>query len=111
MSWIDLREGSEEESEHLELLRFLLKNGRLARSAKQTLQLIVKYYAETGNETFTYRQLRAWWDHRQLWRQTEWHTIERAIRLLAEYGYLERAGSGKRVVFEIPAWLIEEMGG
>lgn len=87
-----------------ELLRWLLEEGRLPGFAMRALHYVVQYYAETGRDTFTYRSLRRWWDERRLWRESEWHSVERGVRYLAEMGYLRRVGRG---VFAVEAWVVE----
>ena len=60
-----------------------------------TIKLIWNYYIDTGRKSFHYRKLRAYWDRTYMWKDSEWHTIERYIRELAKEGYLERIGRGK----------------
>ena len=64
--------------------------------------VFIKLYLESrgdGKRCFTYRGLRAWWDANRKWEGSEWHTVERAIRKLAEEGYLRRVRKGRRVIF------------
>ena len=91
----------------------------LPTSKRETLRLIAEYLRETGRRCFTYRSLRAYWDRRRLWRELEWHTVERNIRWLAEEGLLERdlryrgrraytifcLSRGLREVLEAVGWL------
>jgi len=64
-----------------------------------TLALIKSYMRNTGRPAFTYRDLRVYYygsyaDHRY-----DWHSIERAVRRLAQEGVLVRLRSGRTVVF------------
>ncbi len=68
-------------------------------SMLQAAVFIKLYLQESGRRCFTYRGLRAWWSRNRKWEGSEWHTVERSIRRLAERGYLERRQYGKRVVF------------
>ncbi len=77
---------------------------RLSSLTPSELQatVFVKLYLESrgdGRKCFTYRGLRAWWDKERKYEGSEWHTVERSIRRLAEMGYLKRLRRGRRVVF------------
>ncbi len=75
---------------------------RLAPSLLQAAVFIKLYLEERGypeKRCFTYRGLRAWWDANGKWRGSEWHTVERAVRKLAEMGYLRRVRRGRTVIF------------
>ena len=65
----------------------------------QAAVFIRNYIRDSGKRCFTYRGLRAWWSRNRLWEGSEWHTVERAVRKLAESGYLRRVRRGRRVVF------------
>ena len=65
----------------------------------QAAVFIRNYLKDSGKRCFTYRGLRAWWSRNRLYEGSEWHTVERAVRKLAEQGYLKRLQRGKRVVF------------
>ena len=61
----------------------------------RTLLLIYEYLRVSGKRGFTYRKLRAYWSMKRIYNNhndpaKEWHTVERAVRKLAELGYLER---------------------
>ncbi len=74
----------------------------LQPSLQFTFIVIMRYLESRGQNCFTYRGLRSWMAYnrdKQL-RQYEWHTVERAIRKLAEMEVLKRVnGKGNRVVF------------
>ena len=93
-----------------------------APSLYRTLLLINEYLQVKRRRGFTYRGLRAYWDMKGLYRDErdparEWHTVERAIRKLAELGFLERRHprSNKKTVIFYPTkrfWrVIEEREG
>lgn len=73
--------------------------------------VFIKLYLEEQDypkKCFTYRGLRAWWQANRKYEGSEWHTVERAIRKLAELGYLKRIKKGKRVIFCVEPSLISE---
>ncbi|MCE4628600.1 MAG: hypothetical protein F7C34_05610 [Desulfurococcales archaeon] len=65
----------------------------------QAAVFIKQYINESKKRCFTYRGLRAWWSRNRKYQGSEWHTVERAVRKLAESGYLRRVRRGRRVVF------------
>ena len=65
----------------------------------QAAIFIKNYLKDTNKKCFTYRGLRAWWSKNRKYKNSEWHTVERAIRSLAAQGYLRRRVYGRRVVF------------
>ena len=71
----------------------------LRGSELQAAVFIKHYLRESGRHCFTYRGLRAWWSRNRKWEGSEWHTVERSIRRLAEQGYLRRLQRGRRVLF------------
>ena len=80
-------------------------------SLLQATVFIKLYLEERGypeKRCFTYRGLRAWWQANRKYEGSEWHTVERSIRRLAELGYLKRVRKGKRVVFCVEPMLEEE---
>ena len=74
----------------------------LQPSLQFTFIAILRYLESKGQNCFTYKGLRAWMAYnrdKQL-RQYEWHTVERAIRKLAEMEVLRRVnGKGNKVIF------------
>ena len=74
----------------------------LSGSEYRTLVLILRYLStrDRPQACLTYQGLRSW-IHYTLPRQErpEWHTVERALRSLAEKGILRRVRKGKRVIF------------
>ena len=80
----------------VEALLWLRSMGEKKRA---TVKLIADYLRHSGSECFTYRGLRRFWDMRRMWRVLEWHTVERVVRELAQYGWLARRWSGRRVEF------------
>lgn len=88
-------------------IEFLLTNNLL-----YTSKLIYNYLNEYNKKCFTYRGLRAYWSYKRLYRESEWHTIERKIRKMAELGLLERKvfknGNGSRLVAFCPTKLFYE---
>ena len=74
----------------------------LSPSEYRTLVLVYRYVYRDGRQSrcFTYQGLRSW-VHYALPKaeRPEWHTVERAIRSLAERQVLRRIRRGKRVVF------------
>ena len=73
--------------------------------------VFIKLYLEEQDypkKCFTYRGLRAWWQANRKYEGSEWHTVERAIRRLAEEGYLRRIKKGRRVIFCVEPRLEEE---
>ncbi len=54
------------------------------------LILIRNYLRDTGRKCVSYRGLRTWIYRSTMYRDLEWHTVERALRRLAEDGYLQR---------------------
>ena len=79
-----------------------MKLDLLQPSLYRTLVLIYRYVYRDGRSSrcFTYRGLRSW-IHYALPRQErpEWHTIERAIRKLAELQVIQRIRRGRQVIF------------
>ncbi len=64
------------------------------------LVMLKRYLEETGRRCVSYVGLRKWIYGSGKYADLEWHTVERALRKLAEHGYLERVElSGRRVVF------------
>ena len=64
-------------------------------SLLRTVILVNEYLQVSRRKGFTYRGLRAYWSKKGFFRDSkdparEWHTVERAIRKLAELGFLER---------------------
>ena len=71
----------------------------LRGSELQAAVFIRLYLRESGKRCFTYRGLRGWWSRNRKYEGSEWHTVERAVRRLAEQGYLQRRKKGRRVLF------------
>ena len=71
----------------------------LTQSELQAAVFIKLYLEESGRRCFTYRGLRAWWSRERKYEGSEWHTVERAIRRLAEEGYLKRIRKRRHVIF------------
>jgi len=69
----------------------MIENYIRERNAKQP----EKY----NSECFTYRGLRLWLTYNKMYRDLEWHTVERAIRRLASDGYLWRIDGKSYVLF------------
>ncbi len=74
----------------------------LSGSEYRTLVLVYRYVYRDGRASrcFTYQGLRSW-IHYALPKaeRPEWHTIERAIRRLAELEIVSRIRKGKKVIF------------
>ena len=66
------------------------------------LIMLRNYLRETGRKCITYRGLRAWIFRKPEYKDIEWHTVERAMRRLAEDGWLERIELGGRKVAFCP---------
>ena len=64
-----------------------------------TLSLIRNYMYHTGRQVFTYRDLRIYYYGTYSDHIYDWHSVERAIRRLAQEGVLSRLRSGKHVIF------------
>ena len=73
----------------------------LSGSELQAFIFIREYLNELKSQgysgkCFTYRGLRAWWSRNRKYEGSEWHTVERAIRRLAEKGVLRRVNTRGR---------------
>ncbi|MEB3861190.1 MAG: hypothetical protein GSR84_03095 [Desulfurococcales archaeon] len=79
-----------------------MKLEELSPSEYRTLVLVYRYVYRDGRQSrcFTYQGLRSW-VHYSLPKaeRPEWHTIERAIRSLAERQVLKRIRRGRLVIF------------
>ncbi|MEB2836087.1 MAG: hypothetical protein GSR80_000103 [Desulfurococcales archaeon] len=74
----------------------------LPASHYRTLVLVWRYVYREGraSKCFTYQGLRAWMHYTlPKHERPEWHTVERALRKLAELEVLRRIRRGKRVIF------------
>ena len=73
----------------------------LRGSELQAAVFIKLYLEDSGKRCFTYRGLRAWWSRNRKYQGSEWHTVERSIRKLAQAGYLKRITRrrGRYVIF------------
>ena len=74
----------------------------LSNSERQAFILSIRYMASRSSKSycFTYRGLRSWIHYNpDIKPKPEWHTIERAIRSLAEKGVYKRVRKGKTVIF------------
>ena len=74
----------------------------LPPSAYQAFILVLRYLASRDRTTycFTYRGLRSWLHYsRSVSEKPEWHTVERAIRLLAAQRVFNRVRRGRTVIF------------
>ena len=68
-------------------------------SGVRVLGMVYRYVEERGGgRCFTYRGLMGWWSRKGLYRSIDWHTVERAVRRLAEVGVLKRVFKGRRKV-------------
>ncbi|BAA79694.1 hypothetical protein APE_0718 [Aeropyrum pernix ovoid virus 1] len=80
----------------------MLTLNSLAPSERRTLILIYRYVYREGRTSrcFTYQGLRSW-IHYALPKheRPEWHTVERAIRRLAELEVVRRLRRGRKVIF------------
>lgn len=56
----------------------------------ETIKLIADYLRSKHQNCFTYKGLRGFYDKTRSYRRLEWHTVERNIRELAQYGWLVR---------------------
>lgn len=100
-------------------IRALYVLSAFSESTRKTIRLIAEYLGGRGQRCFTYRGLRRYWDRKRAYYTLEWHTAERAIRKLAEDGWLKRVeirekkrGGGRKVLFcltEPLRILLEEM--
>ncbi|RLG59856.1 hypothetical protein DRN86_03575 [Candidatus Geothermarchaeota archaeon] len=68
-------------------------------------RLVQRYVRESGKKCFTYRGLRAFWSKNKLYKESEWHTIERKIRKMCERGLLKRIVVKKGFVVFCPTQL------
>lgn len=64
-----------------------------------TMALIKNYMDLSGRSAFTYRDLRIHYYRNYADHTYDWHSIERAIRRLAQEGKLTRIRAGKKVYF------------
>lgn len=55
-----------------------------------TLKLIAEYLRSRGQRCFTYHGLHRYWEGSRIRRGIDWHTVERAVRKLAKWGWLKR---------------------
>lgn len=74
----------------------------LKNSELQAFILSIRYLASRNQKTlcFTYKGLRSWihYNH-NIKPKPEWHTIERALRSLAEKKVYNRIKKGRKVIF------------
>ena len=78
-----------------------MRLGDLPNSVRASFVLILRYlYRPTRPSStlcFTYRGIRTWLTYNRI--QFEYHTLERAIRWLAENRVLKRIRKGRTVIF------------
>jgi len=64
-----------------------------------TMAVIKSYMAQTGRSVFTYRDLRIHYYRNFADHSFDWHSVERAVRRLAQEGKLVRLRAGRTVLF------------
>lgn len=68
------------------------------RKSDIIIEMVNKYFMETGNNCFEYKDLRIWMYSNPKYKKMEWHTVERFVRMMASQKALKRVWIGKKRV-------------